>query len=201
MTDERTGMRRLLVSSALLPAALWVVPAAAAPVSSGRLAAVRFSVPAGEGDRLQVELRAVRGSEGDRLRVAVQRCDAAGCASPRYFDGPLPAGALTVSPDSPDARLHAVIGGLALRAAWSPDPSSGAVLGGLEGGGTDAGFVEDAYRADPARVLLEVAGGSCRGAGAVGDDVRLSAPDGTLGDAAPLGALHLAASGSPACNG
>ena len=175
-----------------------VAPAAAAPVSSGRLAAVHFSVPLSDELRLEVELRAVD-TDADYATVAVSRCDA-DCAPVRFYEGALPDGALTVDADAASATLDTTLGGLPLHVTWTPqDGGPSAVIGGTDFGGRggDNGFTT--YLGAPATTALTLASGACKGSGAVGDAVRVVTSDAGNGSASPLTTLRLRAAGPPTC--
>jgi hypothetical protein len=181
----------------LLVAAM--APAVAAPVSSGRLAAVRFSLPVTDEVTLEVELRAVD-TDADYATVAVSRCDG-DCAPARYYEGPLPTGALQVDPEAASARLEVTLGGLPLQVTWTPqDGAPAAVVGGTAGGGTgeDNGFTS--YLGVPASTALTLPSGACKGRGAVGDAVRVVTSDAGNGGASPLTRLQLRAVGAPTCS-
>jgi hypothetical protein len=180
----------------LLAAAM--APATAAPVSSGRLAAVAFTVPVDDEVTLGVEVRAVD-SDADYVTVAVTRCDP-DCAPARFFEGPVPTGALTVDGDAASARLETVLGGLPVQVTWTPqDGAPSAVIGGIAGGGTgeDNGFTS--YLGVPASTAVTLPSGACKGRGAVGDAVRVVTSDAGNGGAAPLSRLRLRPAGAPTC--
>jgi hypothetical protein len=187
-----------LVVPLLLAAAMG--PANAAPVSSGRLAAVGFTLPVADQVTLEVEVRAVD-SDTDVVTVAVQRCDP-DCAPARSFEGVLPTGALTVDGEAASARLATTLGGLPLEVTWTPrDGAPSAVVGGITGGGTgeDNGFTS--YLGVPAATAVTLPSGACKGRGAVGDAVRVATSDAGNGGASPLSGLRLRAAGAPTCAG
>ena len=176
-----------------------VAPAIAAPVSSGRLAAVRFSVPVSDERRLEVELRAVD-TDADYATVSVARCDGDDCAPVRFYEGALPDGALTVDADAASATLDTTLGGLPLHVTWTPqDGGPSAVIGGTDFGGRggDNGFTT--YLGAPATTALTLPSGACKGRGAVGDAVRVVTSDAGNGSASPLTTLRLRAAGAPTC--
>ena len=180
----------------LLAAAM--APATAAPVSSGRLAAVAFTVPVSDEVTLEVEVRAVD-SDADYVTVAVSRCEL-DCAPPRYYEGALPTGALQVDAEAATARLEATLGGLPLQVSWTPrDGAPAAVIGGIAGGGRDQDNGFTTYLGVPASTALTLPSGACEGRGAVGDAVRVVTSDGGNGAAAPLSRLRLRAVGTPTC--
>ena len=194
-------MRRLVLLSLPLLAAAVTVPASAGPVETSRLAVASFAVPTYGGDELRVEVRALDGAGADLVRVAVSRCDDGDCAFPRYYQGALPAGALRLSADAASGHLDAVLGGLAVDVAWTPDAGDPAVvIGGIEGGGGDTDSSFSTYNAQPATARVALPSGSCTGRGAVGDEARVSTGGGN-GSAAPLSRLRLRAVDAPTCGG
>ena len=194
-------MRRLVLLSLPAAALAAVLPASAAPVDTGRIAVAGFSLPASGGDHLQVSLRAVSAPDGDLLRVDVTRCDDDGCTPPRSYEGRLPKGALAIDPEAATGRLEAVVGGLDLTVAWTPDAGAPAVvIGGLSGGGNSENSAFSTYNAEPARAVVTLPGGHCADEGAaVGDEVRASVGNGSNAAATPLSRLRLRAPGAPTC--
>jgi hypothetical protein len=193
-------MRRLLcVTIAILAVAL-CLPAAAAPVSTGRVATARFQLQPDDGVVLHLEVTATVLSAGDRMEVGVQRCEDGACAAPVYYAGMLPKGALTIDAKSAAGTLRTVVGGLDLSLDWSPVPAGTAVVGGMHGGGTDGDMAFTISRVDPAAATVLLDGAGCKGAGAVGDAVRVEVPEGSNGPTVPLRRLRLRA-GAPVCGG
>lgn len=194
-------MRRLLALALPVVALTGVAPATAAPVATARVAVVRIALPGADGERLQLELWAGSGARGDRLEVSVTECGPT-CHEPRYYAGALPARALTIDAATADAHLAVDLGGVPITVRWSPDTgTSGVVLGGIHGGGTDTDDAFSAYRGDPAMATVTTEAGACRGPAYVGDELSVWTSD--AGDASeePLSRLHLTATGRPACNG
>jgi hypothetical protein len=194
---HRSAASTALAVPLLLAAAM--APATAAPVSSGRLAAVAFTVPVSDEVTLQVQLRAVD-TDADYATVAVSRCEDGDCAPVRYYEGTLPSGALQVDPGSATATLDTTLGGLPIRVTWTPqDGAPAAAIGGIDGGGRgeDNGFTT--YLGVPAATAVTLPSGVCKGRGAVGDAVRVVTSDAGNGSASPLSRLRLRAAGTPTC--
>lgn len=181
-------MRRVLAVVVPLTALVAVLPAVAAPVTSGRVATVRFALPTEEG-RIVVGLRAVDGSSADLLRVAVTRCEP-DCRPPQYFEGAVPASAVSVDAEDPRARLDAVLGDLPLQVTWTPGAGAGVVSVGTEGGGTTDDAAIGFFSAQDAVAAVVAPAGACRGNGDVGDSARVQLGNGD-GAALPLSRLRL----------
>lgn len=192
-------MRRLL-APALVLLALSTVPAAAAPLSTGRVAAVTFTLSPEPGVQLTVEVVAESTSAGNRLEVGVTRCEDGQCVSPRYFAGALPNGTLTIDPKTAQARLETTVSGLRVSAVFVPGPSGPFFNAGGHGGGTDADLAFSEYRMDRATATLVLDGARCTGPARVGDLVRIELPEGSAGDTEPLSRLRLP-SAAPVCSG
>jgi hypothetical protein len=191
-------MRRTLGTTVALVAVALALPAAAAPVESSRAAVVRLTLPADDGDELRVTLGAVSRAAGPFLVVTVTACDSH-CASPRYYEGRLPKGSLKVSPDSADAHLEAVIGGVPFEVTWRPDDRPGAVVGSLHGGGSSESSRFAVYNGDPAVAALTVSTGSCRTNATVGNEHEVSVGSSGNVTASPLSRLRLRPAGAPSC--
>ena len=191
-------MRRLLVTTVSVLAVALALPATAAPVESSRAAVARVTLPGDDGDEVRVTLQAISRASGPFLSVIVTACDPE-CVSPRYYEGALSKGSLKVSPDSAEAHLEAVIGGVPFEVTWRPDERPGAVVGSLHGGGSDGSSRFAVYNGDPAVAALTVSTGSCRTNSTVGSMHELS--HGSEGNAAasPLSRLRLRPTGAPSC--
>lgn len=181
-------MRRLLTTTAAALLTLTLAPAQAAPVTTGRVAEVSFTVQESAAVQLRVELWATSTS---RVEVSVTRCDRENCDYPVYYAGQVPAGSATIDPGTAKAAFKAVLGGLPVTARWSPGPSGTVVVTTGHGGGDDSGAAFTATRVDPAMAHLSVGRRSCDGTGEVGDVVHAELPDGSAGDAVPLSDLRL----------
>jgi hypothetical protein len=193
-------MRRLLALALPLVALCGLVPAAAAPVATERMAAVRITLPAADGDRVELQLWAVAGARGDRLEVASTHCGTR-CTAPVYYAGRLARGGLRVDPAAAEARLTAIVGGIALDVTWAPAAGTGVVAGGLRGAGNDNGSVFAVYRGDPAVATVRTDVGGCRGSAYVGDELSVWTSDAGDPSSEPLSRLRLAAVGAPVCEG
>jgi hypothetical protein len=193
-------MRRLLALTLPVIGALGMLPAAATPVSTGRVAAVTFTLQPAEGVTLDVEVTALASSAGDRLEVSLRRCEVDGCDYPRYYAGPLPRGAVSIDSSKAVARLRTDVSGLPLDVDWTEVPPGTVLINGTHGGGTGDDFAFTVYRSDPAQAQVDLAGLTCHGGASVGDEVHIESTDGSAGDTRPLRALHLTAS-RPACEG
>jgi hypothetical protein len=193
-------MRRLVLATVPAVALALALPAGAAPVSTGRIAAVRFALPLEEGGQLQLEVSATASSAGDRIEVAVRQCQDGSCSAPLYYAGPLAPGSLQIDPTTAAGRLRTTAGGLTLALDWSPVPPGTAVVGGTHGGGTDGDLAFTVTRVDPAAASVVLDDGACKGSGTVGDEVRIEVPEGSAGDTVPLRRLRLPA-GAPVCTG
>jgi hypothetical protein len=192
-------MRRLVSVTLSALAVTLAVPAAAAPVSTGRIASVRFHLQPADGVRLDIEVSAVSSSAGDQIEVAVERCERGTCGYPEYYAGPLAAGAVQLDPKTAAGRLRTVVGGVSLAVSWSPVPPGTAVVNGAHGGGTGDQMAFVVARMDPAAAHVVLQDNGCKGAGTVGDEVRIEVPEGAAGDTVPLRTLRLPA-GPPVCD-
>jgi hypothetical protein len=182
-------MRRLLTATTATLLTLTLAPAQAAPVTTGRVAMVAFTVQESAAAQLRVELWAM---STNRVEVSVSQCGHEGCDYPVYYAGEVPAGSATIDPSTAKAAFKAVLGGLPVAATWSPGPSGTVVVStGHGGGGDESGAAFTATRVDPAVAHLSVGKRSCDGTGEVGDVVHAELPDGSAGDTAALSDLRL----------
>lgn len=185
----------LLLGLAAVSAA--VLPAGATPVEQTRSARVLFDVAGDDGLVQNVALSAVAG----RLTVDVQHCEDGGCWGYVGYEGPVP-GSFSVDPSAAVAHLRVSVGGRQLVVDWSPVPAEGpaVAVGGLSSIGNGDDNAADVYRGDAADVRVQLGGVACRTSGLVGDQARVSVPDGSGGARGPLRRLRLL-EGPPSCDG
>jgi hypothetical protein len=193
-------MRRLVLATVPVVALVVALPASAAPVSTGRIAAVRFQLPLEDGGQLRLEVSATESSAGDRIEVGVQPCEDGSCSAPVYYAGPLAPGSVQIDPTTATGRLRTTVGGVTVALDWAPVPPGTAVVSGTHGGGTDGDLAFTVTRVDPAAANVVLGDGACEGAGMVGDELRIEVPEGSAGDTVPLRRLRLPA-GVPVCTG
>ncbi|MDT7572737.1 MAG: hypothetical protein QOE05_2911 [Actinomycetota bacterium] len=193
-------MRRLLALTVSALAVALALPAAAAPAESSRAAVVRLALPTDHGEHLEIELRALARAVGSYLTVAVSSCSP-GCQAPRYYAGALPKGSLKIDASTADARLDAVVGGLALDVTWRRAERPGVVVGSLHGGGSGEDNTLAVYNGEPARAAVTVPSGSCTTDATVGAEHEVSTSAAGNHTAAPLSRLRLRPTGAPTCGG
>jgi hypothetical protein len=128
----------------------------------------------------------------------VQHCEAGSCAYPSYYAGVLAPGDIQIDATTAAGKLRTSVAGVTLALDWAPVPPGTVVVEDTHGGGTDGDLAFTVSRVDPAAARVVVDGRGCRGAGSVGDELRVEAPEGSSGDAAPLGRLTLP-SAAPVC--
>ena len=193
-------MRRLLALALPLVAAVSVLPAAAAPVASMRLAEVSIELPAAGGAKVHLTLDAIRADAGDRVYVGVVTC-ARTCGETRSYSGALPAGALELDPQQARGRLKTSLGGLSVQVSWVPQLGAGLERGYVDDGG-GPGPSAGAYRGEDAVATVNVAGRGCEGRATVGTEVVASASS-SPARTEPLERLRLRlpARGAPSCTG
>jgi hypothetical protein len=188
----RPTVRRLVVLATALPC-LALPPALAVqePVSTSRLGAVHL-VLAGAGHAVHLDLRVHDRAGGDLVTVGRSVCDASGCAGGERFEAVLETDVAAIERDAAAGRARLVLGGRRLSITWEPDAHSGAVVGGLQGGGTTTEHVLSAYNGQPAVAQVDLDGQACAvDEASVGDGVRVAVPEGSAGAAAPLAELSL----------
>ena len=178
--------RPLLIGLALGSAAV-ATTAHAAPVTQSRIAVADLRLGLARGHYVDVSLHLTSPDGVERLRVETQRCGTNGCAPVEAFVGAV--GGSVVSAASADARLHAVLDGLALTVTWVADDAGTVVIGGTRIDGNDDGDTLATYNGSPATVHLALGDTSCATGGAVGDEVRVS--DSASEGALPLSELEL----------
>jgi hypothetical protein len=189
---------RLLVTAPL--AVLLVgaaLPSAAAPISTARVAQVRFTLAPSATERFEIDLSATSDS---RLDLAVTRCFDGDCLQPTYYAGAVPLGSVTVDGATATGKVHATIAGVDVVASWRPQAPGTVIISGAHGGGTGDDSTFTAYRVDPADVVLSIDGVGCHGTGGVGDEAFVQVPEGAAGDQVPLSRLRLP-SVAPVCMG
>lgn len=182
-------LRRLAWLAAVLVLVALVPTSVAAPVSRGRLAAVRVTFLPADGEQVHVELTASRSDLGDRLEVGVYRCFDT-CGPSVYYAAALPVGAVQLDDVKAAARVRALIRRTGLDVVWTPSSDGSTVVGGTHGGGPADDFTLALHRDDPADVHVTLGSHACSGPGYVGDAVQLATGD-SQHSAFPLAALRL----------
>lgn len=171
--------------------------ASAAPVDSGRMAAVSVSAVLPSGDTLVLDLRAAQMSAGPQLLIEAQRCDDQGCVTEADYLSSLPAAALSIDPSSALARLHTTLDGRDLAIAWRPTNGTAVSAGYIDGTGSAA--TGSSYLGDEAAATVQYAGDSVVCTGAVGqgviEDVAVGGDEAT----APVSALRVPAATTLRC--
>jgi hypothetical protein len=193
-------MHRLVALAVPALAVACALPATAAPVTTGRIAVVRFQLQPSPQVQLDVELSAIASDAGNRLEVSVQQCDGASCGPTSYYAGALPAGEIRIDAKNASGTFRGRVAGRLLALDWTPVPPGTVVLQGMHGGGTNGDMAFTVSRTDPAAAQVVLDGAGCRGSGSVGDEVRVEAPEGSSGDSQPLRRLWLP-SAAPICTG